>query len=106
MKQDTETLREPVDTQEDMTELNALFNFSSPDLGQLESCLKIQDACLEAARVITAHVPEGRERNIAVNNILSAVLMANHGLTKRRIALVSCAPVSNDSDEKPPAAGI
>lgn len=105
--QDAEVIREPLDLEEEHKEIDELFairNTATPD--QLESCEIVQKACRLLAHVITKHVPEGKERTIAVNNILSAALMARHGITKKPVAVVSCSIPSNESSEEPPAAGI
>jgi hypothetical protein len=90
---DTETTREPLDPAKDAADVDEMFTFNSPQSGeQLDACLRIERVCHQAALEITRSVPEGRERNIAVNNVLSAVLMSRHGIAKRQIIVQAVAP--------------
>lgn len=88
--------REPVNLTEIQQEIEDVFVFRAPISQQhSESCQKIQQACKALSQLIVEEVPEGKERTIAVNNLLSVALFARHGITRRQVLI---APVMHAED--------
>ena len=84
--------REPVSPEQIKQEIDDVFVFNPPlSIIHATSCQKIQDACKALAQVIADEVPEGKERVIAINNLLSTALFARHGITRRQVVVMSCA---------------
>jgi hypothetical protein len=78
----------PTDPKEVKQEIDDVFIFNPPFSAEhLASCQKIQAACKALAEVIAEQVPEGKERTIAINGLLSVALYARHGITRRQILI-------------------
>ena len=94
--------RLPLDPQALATDLAALFTFPltlTPE--QQQECQEIDAACLALAQLIAAHLPEGKEHVVAVNNVLSAALWARHGIGNRQpVTLAAGAPLVPESFQK------
>lgn len=100
----TEVNREPALTPQEINqEIDDTFTFNSPiSIAHAQSCEKIHLACKSLAQLVVTEVPEGRERSIALNNILSAALFARHGFTKRQVALIAATPAPENCPEPVP----
>lgn len=82
----TETVRQSENIEQVKQEIQDVFVFNAPmSMEHLISCEKIQNACKALAQAIADEVPEGKERTIAINNLLSTALFARHGITRRQI---------------------
>ena len=91
----TEVYREPTSPTQIQQEIDDTFVFNAPMTQEnANSCQQVQNACKALADVIAQTVPEGKERTICVNNILSCALFARHGITRRQVVLMVAAPES------------
>jgi hypothetical protein len=101
--------REPISPEQVKQDIDDVFVFNSPmSQEHATSCEKIQAACHQLARVIADEVPEGRERSIAINNLLAVALVSRHGITRRQVLVVGVAspspelsPVESSPPENP-----
>jgi hypothetical protein len=112
MKTDSEVIRQPVVLDDIRQEIDDVFVFNPPmSLAHQQSCEKIQTASKALAQVIAEEVPVGKEQTIAINNLLSAVLFARHGITKRQVMMMAAAeeplppiPVTPETQPSAPSA--
>lgn len=92
----SQIVREITDPEQVKRDIEDVFVFNAPQSREVEaSCQKIQTAIKQLALAIVDEVPEGRERTIALNNLLSAALFSRHGLTKRQVAIIAVAAPEN-----------
>lgn len=101
----TEVYRPPTSLAQIKQEIDETFVFNAPlSQDHATSCEKIQNASKALADLIIQEVPEGKERVICVNNILSCALFARHGITRRQVVLMAVAPesVPSPSPEQSP----
>lgn len=97
--------REPISPEQIKQEINDTFTFNVPlSAEHATSCEKVQKACQSLADLIVQEVPEGRERTVAINNLLSAALFSRHGITRRQVVLmvaVAESPITPSPEQSP-----
>lgn len=96
MNQNTDNIevtREAVNLADAVREVEQEFQFSSTPLtnAQAAACNHIEAFGRGMAQDIATMVPPGKEQTIAVNAVLTAVLWARQGITKRTIEMVAVA---------------
>ena len=92
---DKEVDRPPVDEDLAVQEVNDDFNFGPATLseGQRLALSRLEKYGKDLAYEITALVPEGKYRTVAINNVLGAILWARHGIVSSgEVELVSVTP--------------
>lgn len=100
----TEVYREPVNPNQLKQEIDDVFVFNRPMTQEnAASCARVQNACKVLADIIVQEVPEGRERIVCVNNLLSTALFASHGITRRQVMLVAASPLPESPVADSPA---
>lgn len=106
MKKDEVANREPVSLEETLQDIDDVFVFNPPQTqDNLIKCERIQIACKSLAKLIAQDVPQGKEQTIAINNLLSTALFANHGILKRQIVLVAVGQPTPCCLDQHPASG-
>ena len=89
--------REPINLEDVRAEIDEIFNIQNPaTVDQLLACNHVQELCHQLAQAMTELVPEGRERLIAINNILAAALWARHGITRKQIVICAVPPPNSE----------
>jgi len=93
-----EVTREPLDIAALVCETEREFQFTNGPLNetQLAACNHIEAFGRGMAQEIATVVPEGKERTIAINAVLTAVLWARQGITRRCVEVVATLPVPKD----------
>jgi hypothetical protein len=88
--------REPINTEQAKQEIEDVFVFNAPSsVNTSFACQRIQNACKALAQAIAEEVPEGKERVVAINSLLSAALFARHGITRRQVVIVAVPEASD-----------
>lgn len=90
MSKSQEVQREPWSVEKDITDVEERFQFNEPTPAQKAVIAHIENWGKSFALELASLLPEGNAKQVAIGNVMSAVLWAKQSLTHRSVEIGVC----------------
>jgi len=97
-KPSQEVTREPWSYEADVAAVEDQFQFHQPTTLQQETLASLRRMGLTFAIELANTLPEGTAKQVAINNVMGALLWAQQSLTHRQVEVIVAVPCKLDTD--------